>query len=59
MGVKETAELLRTRLRELESGKCRIISEQDECDCNLCLVDDLLFCIFQLEEKVKKLSGGS
>lgn len=58
MGAKETADLLKDRLRKLESGKCRIVSEQDECNCNLCLVDDLLFCIFQLEEKVKKLSGG-
>jgi len=56
MGIKETAELLKTRLRELESGKCRIISEGDYCDCNLCLVDELTSYIFVLEEKVKKLS---
>lgn len=53
MGAKETAEMLKERLRKLESGKCRVISEGDYCDCNLCLVDDLLFCIFQLEEKLK------
>jgi len=58
MSYKETAELLKERLRELEAGKCRIISEGDYCNCNLCLVDDLLFHIFQLEEKLKKLSGG-
>jgi len=57
MGAKEAASLLKERLRKMESGKCRILSEGDDCDCNLCLVDELLFYIFQLEEKVKKLKG--
>jgi hypothetical protein len=50
MKAKEAADLLRGRLRQLESGKCRILSEGDYCDCNLCLVDGLFFYIFQLEK---------
>lgn len=53
MNAKETSHLLKDRLRQLESGKCKIVSKGDGCDCNLCLVDNLLSYILSSEKKME------
>jgi len=50
MKAREIGNLLKDRLRQLESGKCKMFSKGDDCDCNLCLVDNLLFYISVLEK---------
>ena len=39
VSIEEIGKLLKDRIRKLESGKCRMLSKGDECDCNLCLLE--------------------
>ena len=55
MNAKETSHLLKNRFRQLESGKCKVVSKGDDCDCNLCLVDNLLSYILSSEEKMEEM----
>jgi hypothetical protein len=49
-------EILKERIRKLSPGGCRVISMGDDCDCSLCLIDNLVFRIRELEEKELKKS---
>ena len=51
MKAKEAGKLLRERLRKARIDGCRILSKGSDCDCNLCLVDNLLSYISELESE--------
>ena len=42
MTLKEMAEAIKYRWREKVSGECRMLSEGEDCDCTLCLAENLL-----------------
>jgi hypothetical protein len=42
MTLKQMAETIKNRWREKSPGGCRMLSRGDDCNCTLCLVDNLL-----------------
>jgi len=57
MKIEEMGHLLKNRLRQFKTGGCKVLSKGDDCDCSLCLVDNLLSHIFILEKKIKEIEG--
>lgn len=56
--VVKTCHTLKDRFRSFKPGGCKILSKGDNCDCSLCLVDNLMSYIFELEEKIKGENHG-
>ena len=56
--VVKTGQILKDRFRVFKPGGCKILSKGDDCDCSLCLVDNLVSHIFELEEKIKGENHG-
>lgn len=56
--VVKIGHILKDRFRAFKSGGCKVLSKGDNCDCSLCLVDNLMSHIFELEEKNKGENHG-